>query len=201
LTAPIPASTQVQVKDTPFPAQRPDSNSEIIPTGATTHVSATAPTTNSSPLKRPTEPIQRKHKREKHVGPIVPKFSRSERRLKIDLDALLKEDRKKFREAQKAKKRAADESNALVEDTVMQDVINVRSEPEKPNTFVETEMKDVKSEQEIVESPKNAEIVVQTPPLQPPGSTQDDSQAFVPAQSRWGLLADHWRRLSQFTTK
>lgn len=204
---PIPPSAQVQVKQTPFPAQTLNSNPEIAPTGVTTHVSATAPTTNSSPLKRSIEPIQRKHKREKHVGPIVPKFGRSERRLKINLEALLMEDFKKFQETQKEKEQATNESDAPVatrEDTVMQDVIEVRSESEKPDVVanVDTEMKDaLKPEREIEESSRNAEIVVQTPQVQPLAGTQDDSQTFVPAQSRWGRLANHWRRLSRFTTK
>ena len=76
----------LHLKDTPL------SNQDIQRSGNYSHISATAIT----PSEKGDSPVRRKHRRDKHVGPIVPKFGRKERTMKIDLEIILSRDRKRF---------------------------------------------------------------------------------------------------------
>ena len=222
--ATILASAQIQVKETPLPAQRP-----AIPfSSSPTHISATAP----SPVKEGlVEPMRRKHKRERHVGPVVPKFSRRERKIRWDLKMMLMEDRKRFQmslgESEKVSDRQGQvdkedvimeevvearlEVEKTVEDTVMEEAIEERLEVEKTveHTVEHTVMEEVIEESLEVEEPERVETErvereekiiitrVDVPQLKRSLSlddTEDDSQTFVPAKSPWGQFAIHWRR-------
>ena len=125
------ASAQIQVKETPLPAQRPGQQAPMPFTSATTRISATAP----SPVKEPSEPdLRRRHKRDRHVGPIIPRFSRSERKMKYDLEMILLEDRKQF-VAQKKEDGGDNVQNAMQVDTIVEEVVKESFEEEKPGTI------------------------------------------------------------------
>ena len=111
----IPASAQVQVTETPLQAQKPQQ--PLVPSSVT-HITSTLPVNQSSPLKQPIDESRRKHKRDRHVGPIIPRFSRKEKKMKIDLQALLFEDHRKFMGI-----RAERPSQREDEDVEMKDVI------------------------------------------------------------------------------
>jgi hypothetical protein len=251
-----PASAQVQVKETPLPAQRPAPH-QIIFTGSTTHISSTAP----SPTKRPAEgPSRRKHKRERHVGPVIPGFNRRERKMKWDLEVMLLEDRRKFlmdmKEVEVASKVQFDKDDTAMEEVIKDSleaaepmaleptnverdkVEAIESKPDtvepefikpdtveeviKPDTveaeIIEPKIAERESEKPEIVVPKIAkpeapvdeakEIVVtqlnkvESTPVQVSVSfieTQDDSQTFNVAQSRWGRFATHWKRFSRST--
>lgn len=284
-TTSAPASAQIQVKETPLPGQRPAQQAPISLTSPTTRISATAP----SPAKGPAEPIlQRRYKRDRHVGPIIPRFSRRERRMNYDLEVILLEDRKEFG-AQKGdgvldgmqvdrhgeevvgesfesekpgeieteipvqEVENASPGNAVMEEIIeasfktdspgrvesetrMGEVRNSREaapfkqgivtesvenetlkamDPQKPRHGVQTAMEGDDEEILLKETVKNnlemeplqateqtEEIKtrvknVNVPPLKPQlDDTQDDSQTFDAAQSRWGRFTAHWRRFS-----
>jgi hypothetical protein len=124
-----PASAQIQVHETPFPNQGPVKRQQMF-TGSTSHISATAPA-NLSPVKRPAEEIRGKHKRHRHIGPIVPQFRKRERKMMNDLETILQEDRKKF---------AARVEKAPVQtekEDVMEDIIHESLEADKPVEKIE----------------------------------------------------------------
>lgn len=91
----VPPSGQIQVQETPFAAQK--FNREILFTGSNTHISATAPAA-ISPEKAIGEETKAvpKHRRDRHVGPVVPKFSRREKKATYNLEDMLVDDLKKF---------------------------------------------------------------------------------------------------------
>ena len=285
---PAPLSAQIQVRETPLPAQRPAQEAPIPFTSATTRISATAP----SPMKAPTEPaLRRGHKRDRQVGPIIPRFSRRERKINRDLKAILLENRNKLG-AQKKENGGDDVQNAMQVDPIVEEVVKESFEAKKPGTIEpETPVQEVQNAtqgdtvmEEIVEAsfeaekpraleretlvqevqnatqeattmqeiskesvePENSEetnsqklhpalqaatqgdkeqrrlkksgeeslvtenrqtverkeeIVVTriknvtVPPAEPQlDDTQDDSQTFEAAKSRWGRFAAHWRR-------
>ena len=290
-TTSIPASAQIQVKETPLPVQQPAPQPQITFTNSTTRVTATAP----SPSNGPTEPVLRgRHKRDRHVGPIIPRFSRRERKMNRDLEAILLEDRKSFAatrtpvaEIQNAVqvetivKEVVEESceakypgtaepgtpvlevqNATQEDTVMEEIVEesferemqAKIEPEtavpvvqnavqgdsivleiakesvkkenpetmesgRPLQALRTTVQGVKEDtimKETIEEslePENPETIerkeeiirtqvktVTDATLNPQlEETQDDSQTFDAAQSRWGRFATHWRRFTSST--
>lgn len=92
----IPPSAQIQVHETPF-APRQSHEEETPFTSSNTRISATAPAA-ISPEKQPAETIEvvPKHRRDRHIGPVVPKFSRREKKTTYDLEALLLDDLKEF---------------------------------------------------------------------------------------------------------
>jgi len=92
---PVPPSGQIQVQETPFAAQK--FHKEILFTSSNTHISATAPAA-LSPEKAIDEETKAvpKHRRDRHVGPVVPKFSRREKKATYYLEDMLVDDLKKF---------------------------------------------------------------------------------------------------------
>ena len=282
-----PASAQIQVKETPLPEQA--QRAPIPFTSSTTRISATAP----SPAKEPIEQdLRRRYKRDHYIGPIIPRFSRRERKMNCDLEAMLLEDLKRF--GAHKEDDDDDERNAMQVDTAVEEVVKESFEAEKPATIepeipvrevqnatygnpiteeiVETRFKAEKSgtpepetsvreleigtpevrimkgiveesaerttlvamesktprgalqtamqgdkgetilEEAVKESletnspwtvERKEEIImtrvknVAVPSLNPQlDDTEDDSQSFDPAQSRWGRFATHWRRFS-----
>ena len=200
----VPASAQIQVTETPPPAQRPAQQPLIPFASSTTPITATA----LSPAKRPPEPVKRKHRRERHIGPIVPKFSLQERKMKWDLQAILLEDRKKFQESLPP----VSSGNAEVEekkDTIMKEVdviedgfkeekpVEKVNEPEKPSVPEKPAAKAVEPEEKKIMVTRLFDIPkLKRSPLSLVDDTQDDSQTSSAAQSRWGRFANHWRRFS-----
>ena len=284
-TTSAPASAQIQVKETPLPGQRPAQQAPISLTSPTARISATAP----SPVKGPAEPVlQRRYKRDRHVGPIIPRFSRRERRMNYDLEVILLEDRKIFGaqkedgvlnamqvdtlveevvgesfEAEKTGKieteiPVREVQNATPGNTVMEEIIEASFKTESPGRIEsETRVEEVRNsrqeapfmqgivtesvekeslkamdsktlrhgvqtamegdeeetilketvkdslERESLQTMEQTEEIktrvknVSVPPLKPQlDDTQDDSQTFDAAQSRWGRFTAHWRRFS-----
>lgn len=182
------ASAQIQVQETPL------SNRSLLQpitfTDPVTRISATAPS-DSSPEKRPAEEGQRRgHRRERHIGPIIPKFSRRERRSKFYPEAMIQEDRKEFFVALKGKAPAKPEKEIVQE-------------------AIEVEMLDEAEAEIQPEEPLSSKFLGQTSP-QPASQTspQPASQLVAEesplteeaAQTRWGRFADHWRRFARFAT-
>jgi hypothetical protein len=201
----IPASAQIQVQETPLAAQRPAQRQSTFFTS--THISATAPA-NLSPEKRPVEGITRKHKRDRHSGPLIPKFRRRERSKKYDLTAILLKDRKRFRAAQKevvqgsSQIQPAKEEPAIEERKVEDSKGKVDDEDEPMEEVIEESLEVEKaperSRPSFVQSQPSQQILSQSRPIsQQFPDTQDDSQMFDPSKSRWGRFAAHWRRFSQ----
>ena len=176
------ASAQVQVQETPL------SNRSLLQpielTDSITRISATAPS-NSSPAKGPAEEGGRRgHRRERHIGPIIPKFSRRERRSKFYPEAMIQEDRKVFYVALKGK------APAKPEKEIVQEAIEVEKLDE-----VKTEIQP--------DEPLSSEFLGQSSP-QPPSQLVADMQESPlteeAARTRWGRFADHWRRFARFAT-
>lgn len=199
----FPPSAQIQVEETPLAAQRPGQRQAGFPS---THISATAPS-NPSPGK-PIEDARRKHKRDRHPGLVIPKFSRRERKRKYDLTAILLEDRKRFRialqeadqgfsQVQPPKEESGRDEpmpedpkeKAVNEDEPMEEVIEASVEAEKAPTQSQPSFAQLQPGQQI--SSQSFQTSQQFP------DTQDDSQMFNPLQTRWGRFTAHWRRFSQ----
>lgn len=94
----VPPSAQIQVHETPFaPRQSHQETQETPFPSSNTRIAATAPAA-ISPEKQPAETTEvvPKHRRDRHIGPVVPKFHRRERKKTYDLEAMLLDDLKEF---------------------------------------------------------------------------------------------------------
>jgi len=93
---PVPASIQIQVQETPPGFQPPGLVEETEPASSAVRISGTAPSSLKRRAPEVDEPARRKHKRDRHVGPIVPRFSRQDRKMNCDLEAILLEHRRSW---------------------------------------------------------------------------------------------------------
>ena len=265
---PIHASAKIQVKETPFPTQSPPQQRALF-TSSTTQITATAPSSVKEPIGR------RRHKRERHEeehgGPVIPKFTRKEKKMKVDLEAIAREDLQKFlarskelgkiREKDKEEKKATMEEVAeqsleveekvetIIKPEQMEDVVQESSEvEEKMDEMIEVyQAKEVIQESSEVDvrvddtvEPRHTEEIVQgtsevvekedttigsdrteeveveiqqvveheisepEPAIPIPSGAlpdaQRDSQSADIPETRWGRVANHWRRFTHFDT-
>ena len=175
---PMSASIQIQVQETPPSFQPPGPVEETEPASSAVRISATAPES----LKRPApEAARTKHKRDRHVGPIVPRFRRQEREINCDLEAILLEHRRRWMaennvepmDKERTEEVQGQEDVMVVEEMVIEKVI---VEEEQIQEVDETQTREDEDGQvmEDLQVKEQAKVVKVEPETPPPGEEEID---------------------------
>lgn len=160
-----PTSVQIQVQETPLPLQHQQLPSTELVSSA---VRATAP--SAGKRSRSEEAPRRKHKRDRHVGPIVPRFSRKERKGNWDLEVILLEDRRRWMAEHRV-----EPVLALQEEVVAEEVMKPADEPvvereeEREEEQLQAQVEEEKPERlgeamEDVQTTQRQEMVMENDP-------------------------------------
>jgi hypothetical protein len=169
---------QIQVQETPLPLQRPQTPTAELVSSA---VRATAPLAGKRPAPDEEAP-GRKHKRDRHVGPIVPRFSRREKKRNWDLEAILLEDRRRWMAEHLIEPvHREEEIVVLEEEVVVEEVIEmepvkeqvVEQAGERPKEQAEAQIEEEREREEVMEDVKvtrREEVVME---IDPPAQQQE----------------------------